>query len=266
MGDCLIDADSIIYAACYMAQKEEQPHVSHARQFVKVKVRKILDLFDTESVDVRMWLTKGSTVFRNKIATIKPYKSNRPVKPDFYEETRDYLLSYYGAEVVEGIEAEDAAAIALLGEYKDRGVLVYCDKDCLQIPGTHYNFFSKEAYIVDEANACRAFWHQVLTGDTIDSIVGIPLLGPTKAEKLLKDVHTDTQGWAVATEQYYKAFGEQRCLKRPIKGDKLRYTYEKGEGLERHDGSFIDWRSALEENCKLVYLLRKEGDEWKTPC
>lgn len=265
MGDCLIDADSLVYSACAMASKEEDPHISHARQFAKVKVRKILDLFDTESVDVRMWLTKGSTVFRNNIATIKPYKSGRPEKPVFYEEIREYFLSYFGAVIVEGLEAEDAAAIAMLGEYKDKGVLCGCDKDLLQIPGTHYNFYSGQAYIVDEANACRAFWTQVLTGDTIDSIVGIPKLGEMAAMRLLKDVHTDTQGWAVAKEQYYKAFGEQRCLKKPIKDGKLRYTYEKGEGLERHDGSFISWMDALVENCKLVYLLRSEGDEWTPP-
>lgn len=271
MGDCLIDADSLIYAACFMAQKEESPHVSHARQFCKVKVKRILDLFDTESVDVRLWLTKGSTVFRNQIATIKPYKSGRKARPEFYEDIRDYLMSYYGAVIIEGIEAEDAVGIAMLGEYKDKGVCVAVDKDTLQIPGVHYDFVKNQAFMIDEENANRAFWHQVLTGDPIDSIVGIPCVGDTKAADMLKSVMTNEQGWAVASEAYYEAFGKQRCYKKQIKGvnangePKTRYTFGEGSGLERHDGTYIEWREALIENCKLVHLLRYEGDEWTPP-
>ena len=83
--------------------------LANALQLVKNCLTKIKTR--TGCTDMRIFLS-GQTNFRYDIATIQPYKGNRTDrKPYWYNEIREYLINNRGAEVVQGIEADDALAM-----------------------------------------------------------------------------------------------------------------------------------------------------------
>src|SRR5690606_41714779 len=64
-------------------------------------------------------------------------------KPYWYDEIRDYLIRRWGAEVVDGQEADDAIGIAAWNSYKEcpeYSIIASIDKDLRMIPGYHYNW------------------------------------------------------------------------------------------------------------------------------
>src|SRR5690606_12181687 len=138
----------------------------------KLQLQSILDVFEP-SERTRVFL-QGSGNFRDRVATIQPYKGNRDPnnRPRYFEEIRQYLLDFHGAELVEGMETDDACGIEQW-KNKDRSTcIVSIDKDLLMIPGYHYNYVKKELQYVTLAQANRRFWLQVLTGDSTDNIRG----------------------------------------------------------------------------------------------
>ena len=81
----------------------------------------------------------GKNNFREKLATIKKYKGNRPdLKPTHYKDITDYLINVHGAIVIDGMEADDAMAI--YQSAMPNTCIVSTDKDLKQIPGWHFNF------------------------------------------------------------------------------------------------------------------------------
>lgn len=159
----------------------------------------------------RLFLT-GRDNFRDKIATIKPYKGNRDPskKPKYYDEIRQYMIDHQGAEVVDGQEADDAQGIAQWAA-KDRStVIVGIDKDLRMIPGWHYNFVKDILDYVALPDANEFFFKQMLTGDTTDNIQGIPKVGPKTAEKLLapceKNLHKMQE---VVMNEYRRYYGDE---------------------------------------------------------
>jgi len=259
----LWDFDSPIYASLFIAQKNAEEEgldevpISYACQSLKTSVAGFIEHVENDDVTLYM---QGKDNFRKEIAKILPYKGNRPPKPALYDAVREYAVNYLGAILVDVMEAEDRVAI----EYNlDPENSVFCavDKDCLQVPGLHYDPQKKTTRVISPLEGNRRLFSQILTGDRIDNILGIPGLGDKAAERLTEGVRTFRQGWGVVKEQYYKAFGEQRCFQKETpKG--LRWAFEKGSGLVCSSGDVLDWREALEETCHLVYLLRSEEDRF----
>jgi hypothetical protein len=86
----------------------------------------------------RMFLTEGKT-FRDKLAVTKPYKGTRPSKkPWHFQNLTGYFINLCGAEVVRGIEADDAMAIEQTR--RDDTIIVSRDKDLRQVPGWYYSW------------------------------------------------------------------------------------------------------------------------------
>ena len=119
---------------------------------------------------------------------------------------RQYLVDYWGAEVVDGMETDDKCVIEQW-KHRDRSTcLAHIDKDLDQCPGHHFNFVKKEFYYVNLEEANKKFWTQVLTGDTTDNIRGIPKVGPKTAEKILSGL-TDWTDMYVRVRQEYENRG-----------------------------------------------------------
>ena len=98
----------------------------------------------------------GKGNYRDGLATIKKYKAGRPTKPKLYPEVRGYILEKLGAELIEGMEADDKLSILswdalreLKQQYPEEGVdslvdrtnvvLASIDKDLRQVPGLYFN-------------------------------------------------------------------------------------------------------------------------------
>ena len=226
----LVDADIIAYRAAYSAKDKSE---TEARDTVDDICSSIMyDCFypyDYSLEDDTFFYLTGSNNYRVEIAKIKPYKGNRKEsKPDHLGVTRDQLQTKWLAEVIEGQEADDAIGIKAT-ELNGNCVIVSIDKDLLMIPGTHYNFVKKEWTEIDQDKGDYFFYKQLLTGDQVDNIQGVPGIGPKKADKAY-------EGCTTVQEMYDKA-------------------------LEMYKGD----TEALLENARLLWLRRYESEMWEPP-
>jgi len=240
----LIDGDIIRYSVGFAAEDDPVEYCLHS---VKLLLQSIVAKSGADSYKV--FLT-GSGNFRDEVAVTKPYKGNRdPLnKPVHYESIKEYMVKYWGAEVIEGYEADDAMGIVQYEDFEASEFMaylsdrtnVYCDtiicsldKDMNMIPGWHYNWRKDEKYWVDEYQAIRSFYKQLLTGDTVDNIQGIPKVGPKTADKILDECGTEEDMfWSV---------------------------------LCKYSGYYDKPLEVMEEMGKLLWIWRKENDVWQSP-
>jgi hypothetical protein len=195
----LLDADIIVYRIAFASQEDnEKIAIARAAEFVEDLVMK------PWVSDYKGFLT-GSNNYRKEIAVTAPYKGNRlQERPVHYQLVRDYLVSAWGCEVIEGQEADDAIGIAAYdyGDDDEAYIIMSIDKDLDMIRGWHYNFTKDIKYFVQEDETLRTFYTQVLTGDRVDNIPGLKGIGPKKAEKILKDCSTEKEMYAAVLEAY----------------------------------------------------------------
>ena len=153
--------------------------------------------------DYQGFLT-GSNNYRKEIAVTAPYKGNRTAdKPIHYDLIREYLIKAWGCIVVEDQEADDAIGIKAY-EIRDidEYIIMSIDKDLDMIRGWHYNFIKDKKYLIDDLQAIRHFYTQILTGDRVDNIVGLRGIGPKKAAKILEDCITEADMYKAVLEAY----------------------------------------------------------------
>lgn len=242
-------------------ERESEP-LGYVLATVKRKLNNIFAAVDgflaetKESADeFQLYLTDGDSNFRNKIATIVPYKGNRDKlhKPIYYQEIRDYMVEHWGARIVRGAEADDAVSIAQ-HQQSDLFDTVICtiDKDLKMVPGLHYNYQKKEEFYVGQQEATVNFYRQLLTGDNTDNIKGVYRVGKVKAEKLIDEVlatgkigkQLEEQLYAVALDQYEASIEQY--------GEKTGYA---NMGAE----------AALLENARLLHMQEYPGQLWTPP-
>jgi hypothetical protein len=176
-----VDADLIVYAAAFVAEKKEKEGV----YLTWYQVSKVVDtiyrtiLKGSQCTHHLGFLTDGKSNFRNKRATTLVYKGDRKTnesKPHFYKEIIEYLISNWSCQMMKGIEADDALVIA--GEhYKRKGiayVLASKDKDLRQWEGQHYCMNVNKLLYIDAEEGHRNFWRQMIMGDmATDNIPGL---------------------------------------------------------------------------------------------
>ena len=130
-------------------------------------------------------------------------------KPIHYQLVRDYLVKKYNAQVVTGMEADDALALC----QTEDTCIATIDKDLLMVPGSHYNYAKLTWATVTPKEGEFFFYKQMLTGDRVDNITGIRGIGEKKADKLLSN--TPRKDWdKTIINLYIKEFdtGFQRCV------------------------------------------------------
>lgn len=195
---------------------------------VKRTILGILDYLKTK--ECRIFIG-GERNFRDDVAVSYPYKGNRENarRPDHYDKIREYLVDVWGAEVQDGIEADDRLGI----EQTDETVICSLDKDLDMVPGWHFNWVKQEKYFVTEDMGRLRFYSQLLTGDPTDNIVGIHRMGSVRAAEVLADMSTEQEMFCEVGKQYAIHFDnpEERLL----------------------------------ENGKLLWMMREEGKQWEFP-
>lgn len=194
--------------------------------------------------------------FRYDVATSRPYKERTGTKPFHYKNLTAHILDHYETKIVGGIEADDALCID--GYKNDNVVICSRDKDLRQVEGTHFSWecgkqrewgpFKVEGLGHIERKEKGGlfgygpmfFYAQMITGDVVDSIPGLPRGGPALAEKLLKGCSTE--------QQMFRAVSEA-------------YTEKLGDG----------WEDYFEEQARLLWMIREVDDnglpkhwEWPT--
>lgn len=194
-------------------------------------------------------LLSGPGNFRDELATIKKYKGNRDPehKPVYYQDIRDYLCKVWGAEVIEGHEADDECSIRARLHDTDAVVVCTVDKDLDQIPGHHYDYSKKVFYTVLPSEAEYLFWRQCISGDGVDNIQGLYRVGETVAQKKLDailEVSDDSVNvWANIVQLYMDNIE--------------RYPDKYPEGMS-------GYQAAL-ENARLVKMQEYRNQLWTPP-
>jgi hypothetical protein len=221
----LVDADVVAYRIAFGCNDEpEKVAIAKAAEFLEDLVFTFANADDCEG-----YLT-GKDNYRHEIAKTVPYKANRVAeKPKHLGIIREYMISAWAFSVQEKQEADDAISIRAYALGEEDYIICSIDKDLDNVRGWHYNFGKNERYFVKEEDAIRNFYRQVLTGDRVDNVPGLPGIGPKKAEKILQDCCTE--------EELYKAV------------------------LEAYKGDV----SLLTEQAQLLWLRRKEGELWQPP-
>ena len=151
--------------------------------------------------------------------------------PEWFPEITEHLRTLPDTYHCIGHEADDQLRIWSYEarEYDIDYVICSIDKDLDAIPGAHYNNKKGEIYHVTPEYAQRFMWYQLLVGDSVDNIPGLPGIGPKRAESMLFGLTTPKQ-YANAVVKAYK------------------------------DKFAKDWWEYLMSNFRLLYIQRKHND------
>ena len=224
MITALIDADSLCYAIGFSSNDAEEPFAIARLEETMTELCMELDCDDYKG-----FLT-GKGNFRDVVAVTAPYKGQRvSEKPVHLQALRCHLVTSWGFEVVQGIEADDAVGIAAYAVPEEETIMVHIDKDLNQFRGWHYNYRKKEKYFVTEFEGLTAFYTQILTGDRIDNIIGLKGIGPVKAKRILEECTNENELYQAVLKAY--------------EGDQQRVL----------------------ENAQLLWLQREANQVWQPP-
>ena len=213
----LVDADSLIFAACY--KKRENPdddmfysEISDAsKKFhssLMAIVNKLEDMYTIDKVKIFSG-AKGN--FRKLIT--KTYKANRSYdnRPPLLNALHKYVRNNYGSLVGYGVETDDMVARYWYNISQDIGrdevLIVSCDKDYLQIPAIIYNYHWNTRQIIDvsEDEAVYNFYAQMVVGDSADCVNYFKGRGVRFAQKYFSECETKYQ----YTRKLYELFKEK---------------------------------------------------------
>lgn len=195
----LIDADSLIYIACYC--KPDEPKTLDDCKFIISKL--IQDIVDnTRASNYLLFLTVGRG-FRYKV--YPAYKANRKgEKPVHFNEVKQFLIDKYGAIHHPELEADDLCLIS--NKVIPNSFICAVDKDILKLEGKHYNYKSNNWVDTSKHEALVHFFTSLITGDSVDNIKGIPGKGEKFAEKLFSvgKMWTDEEANYDNNVQFYR--------------------------------------------------------------
>lgn len=201
----LIDADSIIYIMAWNHRDKDDvdEFVKQLDEFVEsllmeVGARQYAGFFSAPS----------EKCFRTKIYKVRPYKGNRPEKPEWVKKwepvVKGRLINHWGFIQLKEIEADDA--VSAMQQTMVNSIICSPDKDLRQVPGNHFNYRDKKKFHVGVEEGQLWLATQMITGDEGDGVAGLVGFGPVKAAKLLQGKSTG-EAWDVVKEQYNKYFG-----------------------------------------------------------
>ena len=180
----IIDGDQMIYACGFASDGEP---VSHSCRLLKNKIEQILT--DTKCDNYHL-VIEGKGNFREEIDF--DYKANRTSrKPENFDAMKEYLQGVWNADLAEGMETDDVVSMELWKDFVANGgdkdkcsyVLSSPDKDLNNTPGWHYNPRTRETYWINELQAERHLWYQMLCGDSTDNIKGLPYCALSTRDK-----------------------------------------------------------------------------------
>lgn len=185
--------------------------------------------------------------FRDSIAITKPYKGTRKNdKPYHFDNLTTILLHTYNCILACGIEADDLIGREQHEAEPETTIICSRDKDLRQVPGWHYSwecgkqpshgpFLATELgclfYTDDKKPKLMGYgglfyYYQLLAGDVVDNIPGLPGIGEVKAYKLLKDCKTLEEADKIIHEKYKEVLGDEYTTYLREQSTLLRIDYD----------------------------------------
>lgn len=212
MKTVIIDGDIVAYRASWSCNKATQ-------QEALDKVDELIDFIFKDctggpylGLEKYFLYTTGKTNFRYDIATTAPYKGNRQAteKPVHLAAVYKHLATKWKSIESVNEEADDLVGIKAT-ELGEACIVVTVDKDMLQLPCDHFNPTTGYKQTVDPFGGLRFFYSQILTGDTVDNIIGLYGVGKATAAKALADCKNESDLMTAVVKVYaeHKDYGEQ---------------------------------------------------------
>lgn len=200
----------------------------------------------------------GHGNFRTDIATLAPYKGQRPPKPERFLEIKEYFIKKYRPIISYGQETDDWLSIQGWESYrtaraaKDRNAatVVICseDKDLMGVPGFHWNFVKHkptELVWVNDVEAWRNYCLQLLTGDSSDNILGL-----AKSTQELRDHFNLKKSTGIGPVAAHTILDKAKTKREMLEAVVTAYRLVYGE----------DYTSILKENALLLRMRAYEGE------
>lgn len=215
----LIDGDLLIYKAAFNAETSVawdadifavQANMSLAKEGFGNAIANIVKHTDAKEVKVAISCPTDLNFRRNVWPAYKEQRNpqgRRSAKPTLYKQMRDHVRVEYDCVEKPNMEADDVLGImATRGGYGQDRVIASIDKDMYTIPGLHFDWRTPQRgiFAISREEARRAFYMQVLTGDSTDNYPGCPGVGPVNAKRLLQHCDAPDEYWAVVCRVYEK--------------------------------------------------------------
>lgn len=192
--------------------------------------------------------------FRYDIAQTQPYKNERPSKPLLYDVVKDYMLTKYKDHmlIAENTESDDIITqelwkgwIKAKRDFSKLSIVgCWIDKDISQTPQLHYNFDKPELGLVEitPLEAIKNLASQHLSGDTIDSIPGLPKLtdelhkkysirrsgkglGEKTARALIEPCESPKEVFERVVEAYRAFYGDEERTFVSFRNEEFQWTW-----------------------------------------
>lgn len=162
--------------------------------------------------------------FRVEVAKSKKYKGQRSGEKPFHRDNlRAYMLDKYEVKIANGLEADDLLCID--GHKNPDFTICTRDKDLRMVEGRHYGwpcgkqpqFGPKDVDYIGAIElhkkdikgwGIKFFYSQMITGDKVDNIGGLPRGGPALAYSLLADLEDEESMVKAVTDKYEEKLGE----------------------------------------------------------
>lgn len=250
----LLDADILAYELAFaaeaswkhrLAERGEEPEGPPPFDVVQEMIdRRVPEIIEASGgTGVPELCFTGDLNFRNHVAFTQAYKSNRSPRPFHYKNTAFVLKLQYKHHLVNGLEADDLMGI-LMTAHPDKYICISRDKDLRQIKGWHYGWevhnqpsfgpyeYSDFGEITLTAKrklvggGMKFFYCQLLMGDKVDTIPGIPGLGTVTAYTIINPCNTIEECEAAIKVPYQKHYG-------------------------------IEWLSVMREQGRLLHMSRR---------
>ena len=236
---------------------------------VKAKLQNYRDKFETDKIEIYM---TGQGNFRENIPLVHKYKSIRSdsSRPILLQDIRDYLVTYQGAIVVNGDEADAMLTQRMYDGFSTGKRIIASneDKDLRQASGILHNPNTDEIleikgfgdiYLDDKGklrgHGRKWLYVQCLLGDKTDGfdprdfaevVKGKrPKYGEKACFNDLSPATNDKEALTVVANTYKQWLGEEDFT----------YTAWNGETIN------ADWVSALQMIWDCAYMRRWEGDD-----
>lgn len=255
----LIDCDIVAYRTAFSCQKtlpdgniQLEPESIAIVRFNEM-IEQILS--DTGATEYQLWLSdKTQNNFR--LQFYPEYKANRKnlVPPVYLNLLKEFAINNWGAQITCNQEADDALGIHQCDlmnnpdRADDSSIICSIDKDLKQIPGNHFNFVTKEKSFVTPEEGLRAFYTQLLVGDTSDHIQGAVGIGSAKAKKGLGGLY-DEKSLFYAIRNLYQWAYSSRIFKH--------------ESLTEKEIQFVDQQ--ILQNGRCLKIRTREDEVWEFP-
>lgn len=305
---CHVDGDFLAYQCSY--EKPDEPkEFDDMKHNVKTIVDTLVRMAGADKALIHLTPKESNKGGRYEIALLAEYQANRKDRtntPRFLHVIREWMHNELGAVLHYDMEADDGMTVAqhaaINAGQRNLSIIATKDKDLNMVEGLHVNWATGEIVDVKGFGSISLsddrkkivgfgtsfFWAQLLMGDKVDNISGLPMVPPkvlnaidptqavTKAQERLKIEPTHAGSLKVLADRTAKEIGPVMLMKLlgDVKDDKTAFAvcralYQEYDAWapkfmhwNRENGiQYVPWQDALISEMKLLWMRRKNSQD-----